>query len=162
MKFAVAAGVLLLSMPSALATPDPRLDLMAFFTGRSHADNVMKVAFHRATPLIVDSVGGKGDRGDFVLIDTVHEGDKPVRMRKWIMREAAPGHFTGSLSDAVGPVDIVLNGNSAIVQYVMKGGLHVRQQMDLLADGKTLANHVVVKKFGLKFASVEGKIRKLD
>ena len=161
MKVAAAAGLLLISMSSALAAPDPRLDLTAFFTGHSHADNVLKIAFHRPTPLIVDSVGGKGDRGDFVLIDTVHEGDKPVRTRKWVMRQAAPGHFIGSLSDATGPVDIV-SGNTAVVQYVMKGGLRVRQQMDLLADGKTMANQVVVKKFGLKFASVEGKIRKLD
>lgn len=162
MKVAAAAGLLLISMSSALAAPDPRLDLTAFFTGHSHADNVLKIAFHRPTPLIVDSVGGKGDRGDFVLIDTVHEGDKPVRTRKWVMRQAAPGHFIGSLSDATGPVDIVVSGNTAVVQYVMKGGLRVRQQMDLLADGKTMANQVVVKKFGLKFASVEGKIRKLD
>jgi hypothetical protein len=162
MKFAPAAGVLLLSMSSALAAPDPRLDLTAFFTGKTHAENVLKIAFHGPAPLIVDSVGGKGDRGDFVLIDTVHEGDKPVRTRKWVMREFSPGHYTGALSDATGPVDIVVSGNSAVIQYVMKGNLKVRQQMDLLGDGKTLANHVVVKKFGLKFASVDGKIRKLD
>jgi hypothetical protein len=145
----------------AAAAPDPRLDLTAFFTGHTHAENVLKIAFHRATPLIVDSVGGKGDRGDFVLIDTIHEGDKPVRTRKWIMREATPGHYTGSLSDATGPVDIVVAGNSAVVQYVMKGGLKVRQEMVLQGDGKTLANHVVVKKLGLRFATVEGKIRKV-
>lgn len=162
MKLAATAGALLLSMSSALAAPDPRLDLTAFFTGKTHADNVLKIAFHRPTPLIVDSVGGKGDRGDFVLIDTVHEGDKPVRTRKWVMREVSAGRYTGALSDATGPVDIVVSGNSAVIQYVMKGNLKVRQQMDLLGDGKTLANHVIVKKFGLKFASVEGKIRKLD
>ena len=162
MKLAATAGALLLSMSSALAAPDPRLDLTAFFTGKTHADNVLKIAFHRPAPLIVDSVGGKGDRGDFVLIDTVHEGAKPVRTRKWVMREVSPGRYTGALSDATGPVDIVVSGNSAVIQYVMKGNLKVRQQMDLLGDGKTLANHVIVKKFGLKFASVEGKIRKLD
>jgi uncharacterized protein DUF3833 len=161
-KLAIASGVLLLSMPAALASPDPRLDLTAFFTGHTHAENVMKIAFHRATPLIVESVGGRGDKGDFVLIDTVHEGSKPVRTRKWIMRQVATGHYTGSLSDATGPVDIVVTGNTAVVQYVMKGGLRVRQEMDLLGDGKTLANHVIVKKFGLRFATVEGKIRKLD
>jgi len=152
----------MLSMSSGLASPDPKLDVTAFFTGRSHAENVLKIAFHRATPLIVDSVGGKGDRGDFVLIDTIHEGSKPVRTRKWIMREVGRGHFTGSLSDAVGPVDVVVTGNTAVIEYVMKGGLKVHEEMDLLPDGKTLANHVVVRKFGLRFATVEGKIRKLD
>jgi hypothetical protein len=34
--------------------------------------------------------------------------------------------------------------------------------MQLQADGKTLSNHVIVKKFGLTFAHVDGTIRKLD
>jgi hypothetical protein len=34
--------------------------------------------------------------------------------------------------------------------------------MQLQADGKTLSNNVVVKKFGLKFARVQGTIRKAD
>ena len=41
-------------------------------------------------------------------------------------------------------------------------GLKVRQEMRLQGSGRTLSNHVVVRKFGLKFASVDGTIRKLD
>ena len=136
--------------------------MMAFFTGKTHADNVMKVVLKKPVKLIVDTVGGIGDRGDFVLIDTVHEGDKPVRTRKWIMRQIAPNHFTGSLSDAVGPVDILVEGDSATIRYTMKGGLKIVQQMSLQGDGRTLSNHVVARKFGLNFARIEGTIRKLD
>src|SRR5207249_11878839 len=128
----------------------------------SHDGNVLKIVFHGPTRLIVDSVGGRGDRGDFVLIDTVHEGDKPVRTRKWIMRPDGPYHFTGSLSDATGPVDIAVSGNSATIRYVMKGGLNVVQVMTLQSDGRTLSNHVDAKKFGLRFGRVDGIIRKLD
>ncbi len=140
----------------------PALDMTAFFTGRTHADNVMKIAFKRPARLLVDSVGGKGDRGDFVLIDTVREEGKPVRTRKWIMRRTGPAHFNGILSDATGPVDVTVNGRRSVIRYTMKGGLKVVQQIDLQADGRTLSNHVVVRKFGLKFASVDGTIRKLD
>jgi hypothetical protein len=160
MKLAAAAAIVLLG--SAAAAERPKLDLTAFFTGRSHAENVLKIVFHQPTKLIVDSVGGRGDRGDFVLIDTVHEGDKPVRTRKWVMKPAGPSHYTGALSDATGPVDIVVSGDSATIRYVMKGSLNVVQQMQLQADGRTLSNHVDVKKFGLKFARVDGTIRKLD
>jgi hypothetical protein len=121
----------------------------------------MKVALKRPVRLIVDSFGGKGDRGDFVLIDTVREEGKPVRTRKWVMRQTGPNHYTGALSDAVGPVDIRLDGTRAIIRYSMKGGLHVTQQLDL-KDARTMSNRVNVRKFGLKFASVEGTIRKLD
>jgi hypothetical protein len=34
--------------------------------------------------------------------------------------------------------------------------------MELLGDGRTLANYVTVRKFGMKFATVEGRIRKVD
>jgi hypothetical protein len=161
-RLAAAAAVLLLCAGIAAAAPEkPKLDLPAFFTGRTHAENVLKIAFHRAVPLRVDTVG-KVEGKQFVLVDTVHEGDKPARIRKWVTREVSPGHYRGTLSDATSPVDIVVSGDRAVVQYVMKGGLRVRQQMNLLADGKTIANHVVVKKFGMRFATVEGKIRKLD
>jgi hypothetical protein len=144
------------------AAPAPALDMTAFFTGHTHADNVMKIVFNRPTRLVVDSVGGKGDRGDFVLVDTVREEGKPVRTRKWVMRPVGLNRFTGSLSDATGPVDVVVSGSQATIRYTMKGGLRVVQQVRLQADGRTLSNHVVVRKFGLKFASVDGTVRKLD
>ena len=164
MRLAAVTAIALLA-GSASAAPDaPRkLDITAFFTGRTHADNDLKIVFHSPTKLIVDSVGGKGDRGDFVLIDTVHEGDKPVRTRKWIMRPAGPNHFTGSLSDAIGPVDIAVAGDTATIRYVMKDGhLNIVQQLQLRPDGRSLANHVDARKFGLKFARVDGVVRKLD
>jgi hypothetical protein len=158
-KFCIVAS---LSLLASAASAEPKLDMTTFFTGKSHADNVMKVAFKKPVKLIVDSVGGIGDRGDFVLIDTVHEGDKPVRTRKWIMRQVAANHFTGSLTDAVGPVDVLVSGSGVTISYTMQGGLKVAQQMTLQPDGRTLANHVIVKKFGLTFAHVDGTIRKLD
>ena len=162
MKLVAAAAAALLATTAA-PDPRPKLDLTAFFTGRTHADNVFKIVFHGPTKLIVDSVGGKGDRGDFVLIDTVHEGDKPVRTRKWIMRPDGPNHYTGSLSDAAGPVDIAVAGDTATIRYVMQDGhLNIVQQLQLRPDGRSLANHVDARKFGLKFARVDGVIRKLD
>ena len=157
MTLIVAAAAIL-----AAAAPVPVLDMTAFFTGRTHAENVLKAVFKRRARLIVDSVGGKGDRGDFVLIDSVQEEGKPVRERKWIMRPAGPNHYSGTLSDAVGPVDITVSGDSAVIRYTMNGGLKVQQRIQLERDGRTLINRVSVRKFGLKFASVEGKIRKLD
>jgi hypothetical protein len=78
------------------------------------------------------------------------------------MHPSGPGRFTGTLSDAEGPVTIAASGPSATIRYVMNGGLNVNQQLQLLPDGKTLSNHVVVRKFGLKFGTVDGKIHKLD
>ncbi len=152
----------LLTFAASAAAEKPRLDMIAFFTGHTRTENVLRVVLHKPVPLIVESVGGKGDKGDFVMIDTVHEGDKPVRTRKWIMRPAGPHRMTGALTDATSPVEIVVSGDSATIRYTMQGGLKVEQHLQLQADERTLSNHVVAKKFGLKFARVDGTVRKLD
>jgi Protein of unknown function (DUF3833) len=137
-----------------------QLDMTAFFTGRSHADNDIKIVFHSKHKLIVDSVGHDGK--EFVLVDTVREEGKPVRTRVWRMHSLGPGHFGGTLSDATGPVDIAVRGDTATIRYEMKGGLDILETMQLQTDGRTLSNHVIAKKFGLTFAHVDGVIRKLD
>jgi hypothetical protein len=139
------------------------LDMTSFFAGKSHADNVIRIALHAPHKLIVDSIGGRNKEGEFVLIDTVREEGKPDRTRTWVMHPVGPGHFTGVLSDAIGPVDVAVRGDSATISYVMKDGhLKVVQDIQLQADGRTLSNHVIAKKFGLTFAHVDGIIRKLD
>ena len=66
-RLAAVATIVLFAGTASAAPEAPKLDLTQFFSGRSHADNVLKIAFHGPTKLIVDSIGGKGDRGDFVL-----------------------------------------------------------------------------------------------
>jgi len=154
----------LLAVVAAATAPAPsKLDMTTFFTGKSHADNVIRIAFHGPHKLIVDSVGGRNKEGEFVLVDTVREEGKPVRTRTWVMRQVGDGHFTGFLSDATGPVDVVAAGGTATIRYTMKdGNLKIIEQIQAAGDGKTLANHVVAKKFGMTFAHVDGTIRKLD
>lgn len=148
---------------AAAASPAParQLDLPAFFSGRTHADNDLRIVFHRPTKLIVDSIGRR-QGSEFIQTDTVREGDKPVRTRVWRTHQIGPAHFGGTLSDATGPVDITVHDGSAVIRYTMKGGLDILETMQLQGDGRTLSNHVVAKKFGLTFAHVDGMIRKLD
>jgi len=162
MRFA-ALGALLLTA-SASAGPAPQtFDMVAFFTGRTHADNTIKVGLGRSHKLIVDSLGGHNKEGEFILIDQVHEEGKPDRKRTWAMKQVGPNHFSGSLSDAVGPVDVVVNGTRATIRYTMRdGGVKIAQQLQLQPDGRTLTNHVDARKFGLKFGNVDGIVRKLD
>ena len=162
MKLAVAASLCATVASFAAADPGPKLDMTGFFSGKTHADNVIKIALHGPHKLVVDTVGGHNKEGEFVLIDTVREEGKPVRTRTWVMHQVGPDHFTGVLSDAVGPVDVVVHGDSAMIGYVMKDGhLKIEQRLQLQPNG-TLSNSVIAKKFGIKFAQVQGTIRKLD
>jgi hypothetical protein len=147
---------------AASGDPEPKLDMIGFFSGKTRADNVIKIALHRPHKLTVESLGGRNKAGEFVLLDNVEEEGKPPRKRTWVMHPVAPGHFNGSLSDASGPVDVIVDGASATIRYTMKdGNLKVEQQVQLQRDG-TLANHVIARKFGIRFAEVSGTIRKLD
>lgn len=155
------AALLLAASPSAAAGP-VKLDMTGFFTGKSHADNVIKTALHAPHKLIVDSVGGHNKEGEFVLVDNVQEEGKPARKRVWAMHPAGANHFTGTLSDAVGPVDVAVNGDTATIRYTMKDGrIAIDQRLQLQRDG-TLSNHVMARKFGMKFGDVQGTIRKMD
>ena len=158
----LAAAALLLAAAPAAAPDPPKLDMTGFFAGKSHADNLVRIALHSPHRLIVDSVGGHNKEGQFVLIDTVREEGKPVRTRTWVMHPAGPDHLSGVLSDAVGPVDVVVRGDSATISYTMKEGHLKIVQLIQLQDSKTLSNHVIAKKFGLIFAHVDGTIRKVD
>ena len=157
-----AAAMILMAAPASADQGTRTFDMLAFFTGRSHADNLMKVALSHPKKLIVDSVGGRNKEGEFVLIDTVREEGKPDRKRTWVMKQVGPGHYSGALSDAVGPVDVVVSGTGATIRYTMKdGGLKIVQQLQL-QDAKTLSNRTEARKYGMKFATVDGTIHKLD
>jgi len=160
MRPLAAAAVMLAGAAS--AAPPPQLDMVQFFSGRTHAEGVLKIVLKRPAKMIVDSVGGRNAKGEFVLIDKVRQEGQPLRERRWVMRPAGPNRYTGTLSDAVGPVRIEVSGNAATIDYVMKGGLNVHQRMELQGDKRTLANHVTVRKLGMKFARMEMTIHKLD
>jgi hypothetical protein len=157
----LAIATLALSAGSAAADAGPKLDMLDFFTGKTHGENMMKVALHRPHKLVVDSVGGHNKEGEFVLIDNVQEEGKPARKRVWAMRPAGPNRFTGTLSDAIGPVNVTVSGDTATIQYTMKDGhVAIDQRLQLQRDG-SLSNHTVARKFGMKFGQVDGTIRKI-
>jgi hypothetical protein len=162
MKLALGLVVATVAGLAQIASADPKLDIIEFFSGKTQADNLVKIALHRPHKLTVESLGGRNKSGDLVLVETVQEEGKPARKRTWVMRSVTAGHFTGSLSDANGPVDVLVSGSSATIRYTMReGGLKIEQKIQLQRDG-SLANHIIARKFGIRFAEVNGTIRKLD
>jgi len=161
MRVRPAIAIAALSAATVAAAPAPKFDMTAFFSGRTHGENTLRQPFVGPTSLIVDSVG-RLEGKEFVLIDTVREGKKPVRTRKWVMREDGPNRFKGTLTDATGPVDIAVSGNSAVIRYTMKGGIKIEQLLELQPGGRVLKNSVIARKFGMRFGNVSGVIRKLD
>jgi hypothetical protein len=140
------------------AGPAP-LDPIDFFTGDTSGTGTLNPLIGRSVPITVSSRGVR--EGDALrLVQLITEGSKPPRTRSWIMRPVGPGRFTGTLTDAEGPVEITVTGPRATIRYRTPSGIGIRQQLALQADGRTIRNHLAAFKFGIRVAVLEETIRK--
>ncbi|MEO7634900.1 MAG: DUF3833 family protein [Sphingomicrobium sp.] len=144
------------------ADPRATLDPISFFTGRSHGEASLHKIMSSDVHVSVDSVGRPDGHGGLILDQTIREGAKPKRQRRWVMQPVSANRFTGTLTDAVGPVDVMIAGPRVNIRYRMKSGLIVEQQLALQSDGSTVLNVLIVKKFGVRVARLTETIRKLD
>ena len=143
------------------ADPGASFDPLTFFSGASHGRGTFRQVFSAPQDLQVESVGRPVAGGGLILTQVIRLEGKQPRIRRWVMRRVGPGRYTGTLTEAVGPVSIAVAGPRAAIRYEMNGGLDVRQQLALQADGRTLLNHLEVRKWGVRVARVEETIRKL-
>jgi hypothetical protein len=143
------------------AAEQASLDPIAFFTGRTFGTGTLKVMLSGSTPIAVESVG-RPEPGGLLLHQTIREGDKPPRVREWRIRRVAPGRYSGTLTEAEGPVTLTTRGPRALIRYRMKDGLAVTQQLALQADERTILNDLQVSKWGVRVARLSETIRKVD
>ncbi|MBA3525962.1 MAG: DUF3833 domain-containing protein [Pseudomonadota bacterium] len=165
MKLAAAAAALALcgcaSDVTLPASDSETLDPVAFFAGRTHGEAMLDTLIESPVRVTVDSVGRM--RGNALVLDQViRSADKPARIRRWTMWPVSPNRFSGSLTDATGPVHGTTEGPRAYIRYTMKNGFKVEQQLALQSDGRTILNRLEVTKFGLRVATLTETIRKLD
>lgn len=138
------------------------LDPVVFFAGRSQGIATLDKLVGDDVAVRVASTGRSDGRGGLILDQRIREGDKKTRQRRWIMRPAGLGRYSGSLTDAVGPVDIRVDGPRAFIAYTMKNRMRVDQQLALQADGRTIRNRLTVSRFGIRLATLDEIIRKAD
>ncbi|MEO7865590.1 MAG: DUF3833 family protein, partial [Sphingomicrobium sp.] len=86
----------------------------------------------------------------------------PPRARRWLLRAAGPNRWTGTLTDAAGPVTIRAQGNAATIDFTAKDGVLIHQELRLRADRETIDNRLTATKWGVHVATLDEVIRKLD
>ena len=96
-----------------------------------------------------------------MLIQQVRDGNTPPKERKWIVRQTAPGRFSGTMTEAVGPVHIEQVGDRFRFRFKMKGGLSAEQWIKPAPNGLAATTRLTVRKLGLTVATSVGTIRKL-
>ncbi|TPG56251.1 DUF3833 family protein [Sphingomonas glacialis] len=143
------------------SAPAPRFDAVAFFAGRSEGKGVLKIALHRPATTLVEGNGRVTDDGSIVLDQTVRRQGKPATRRQWVLHPVGTDRYTGTLSDAVGPVDGRVDGTVLHLRFAMKGGLQAEQFLDLQPGGTVAQNVMIVRKMGVAVARLDETITRL-
>lgn len=148
------------SAPEAPPTTAAVLDPIAYFTGHAEGRATLHKLIGSPEPILVHSDGRPDGTGGVLLDQRIEEPGKPARVRSWHLMPSGPGRFTGSLTDANGPVIATVAGPRLEIAYPMKGGLKAHQILILRSDGRTLDNRLIVTKLGLELARVDEVITK--
>lgn len=155
---AVALGLAALAGPAAAKSDDP----IEFFTGRTESIGTVKLAMKK--PFRSRAVG-KGEikaDGSLDLVQRVEdEGEKP-RERRWKMRRVGPGRYSGTMTDAKGPVTVEEVGGRYRFRFKMSGNVAVEQWLTPMPDGRSARSSVTIRKYGIRVGGSEAVIRKLD
>ena len=159
MRVLLPAAAASLTWSSAAAAPPIRP--LHFFEGRTEGFSVVKIVFKK--PYRSRSVGrGRFEAdGTLSLVQRVEDEGRPPRERKWKIRQIGPNRYSGTMSEAIGPVTIDEVAGRYRFRFKMKGQLSVEQWLAPLAGGKAARNSMKVRKLGMTVGTSEGTIRKL-
>ena len=161
MRSPTLAALLLLLLTAAAPAPPPEFDAIRFFTGATRGEGRFKVVLRAGQSVHVDG-RGRLDGDTLVLEQTVtREGTVP-KPRQWRIRRAGPGRYTGTLTDARGPITGETEGDRLHLRYTSTGGFAVEQRLTLAPDGRSAQNHLTAKKFGVAVATLDETITKAD
>jgi hypothetical protein len=156
----IAVPLWAMSLDSGSAADRDRHDPLRFFEGTTESISTVKVIFKK--PYRTRALGtGHIDNGRLELVQRVEREGHPTKIRRWSIRQLSPGHYSGTMSDAVGPVVIDEVDGRFRFRFKMDGHLSVEQWLTPKEDWKSAGNSLTVRRLGIKVGSSEGIIRKI-
>lgn len=141
------------------AAPEAALSPEAFFLGETTGRGTLTLRGGRPQIVRVRSTGTPTDSG-FVLRQTIHIGDDAPRERAWTLTRTGPASWTGTLTDARGPVRVTASGGRMEIRYKMGRATTMTQELTLQPDGRTLLNLSTVRVLGVPWARLVEWIRR--
>lgn len=161
MFFAILSAALLTASASS-AQSDSSSALERFFIGRTEGSGTVDVIASGRHSVRDHSEGRRDPSGALLLEQTVEEEGKPARRRSWRLVMAGDNRITGTINDVKGAVTGEIAGNTINLRYRMKDGPSVRQSITLQPGGRSAKNRMTYHRFGLKVATVETDIRRVE
>lgn len=134
---------------------------LQFFEGRTEMTSLVKVMMKRPYKSVTLGDGRILPDGSLALVQSVRDEGKAPRRRYWKVRQTGAGHFTGTMSEAIGPVDAQQIGDAYRFRFRLKGHLTVEQWLKPLPGWRSAKSTATVRKFGIRVATSSGTIRHL-
>lgn len=129
------------------------------FAGHSQGIGELRLLFGKPRAFTVESLGTAQADGRFRLEQKVKFQGKPVQSRAWVMQQTSPGHYSATLTEAVGPAVGHTQGSRLTLSYPLKRwGLVMHQTLDLSKDGRTVANFGSIRLFGVEVGELRETI----
>jgi hypothetical protein len=133
-----------------------------FFIGTTEGSGTADVIMSGKHTVRDRSQGRRDASGALLLDQTVEEQDKPPRRRTWRLVPAGGNRITGTINDVKGAVTGEVTANTLHLRYKMLDGPSVEQWITLQADGRTAKNRMIYRRIGVKVATVETVIRRVE
>lgn len=140
-------------------TPSP---LERFFEGRTEGRGSVRIVLSGTSAIRTQGRGRILSDGSLHLDHVVYQEGEPERRRTWQMRRTGPGRYTGTISDTRGLVTAELRGNRLHVTYRTREGYSVDQWITFNADGRTASNQMTFRRMGVRVATLDETIRRVD
>ena len=135
---------------------------MSFFEGRTESIGTVRLVTKKPFQSKAIGKGEIRDDGSLVLVQRVYDQGEQPRDRRWHMRKVAPGRYTGTMSEAKGPVTVEEVKGNYRFRFRMDGSVSVEQWLIPSPDGRSAHSKVSIRKYGIPVGSSSGIIRKLD
>lgn len=137
-------------------------DPLRFFAGRTESVSTIKVIARKPYRSNTVGHGEIGADGALDLVQRVEEDGRPAFERRWRIRKIAPARFSGTMSEAKGSVTIDEIGGRFRFRFTTKSNFSVEQWLTPAADGRSARSVLMVRRLGLKVASSEGIVRRVE
>ncbi len=145
------------SRPGVVELPVLKPEL--FFDGRTQGKGTLALLTGQRRTLQVQGRGSTEADGSFRLDQVVTFEDGAMEKRTWRLVRLDAHRYTGTLSDAAGPVSAEVTGNRFHLRYRLREpAIYMEQWLYLQPDGRTVMNLATVTVFGIPWARLTEEI----
>ena len=137
------------------------MEPLRFFEGRTESVATLKTAMSKPRRVTSLGHGTVGSDGSLTLIQDVQGEGKGPHQRVWRIRRVAVDKYTGTMSEAAGPVTISQVGDRYRFRFKLRSGLSAEEWLSPSSDGRSATSTLTVRSFGIVVARSEGVIRRL-